>query len=204
MIRTNDRFADEAAEHEQVRMVRGTRTGIMIIVTVHSTRLGSAIGGCRIRHYPSWQDGLIDALRLSAAMTDKCALAGIEHGGGKTVAVLPADPLDATQRAALILDIADVIGSLHGSYLTGPDIGSGPDDMMIIHRRTGYAFCRPAEAGGCGDTAVATARGVLAALLAGVEQVFGTRSVTGRRIGLLGLGKVGRNWPRCSPSTALN
>lgn len=179
-------------EHEQVSMVRGTRTGITIIVAVHSTALGSAIGGCRLRHYPSWQDGLIDALRLSAAMTDKCALAGIDHGGGKAVAILTADPLEGSHRATLILDIADVIGSFNGEYLTGPDIGSGPDDMMIIHQRTGYAFCRPAATGGSGDTAGATARGVLAALLAGAEQVFGTRSLTGQRIGILGLGNVGR------------
>jgi glutamate dehydrogenase/leucine dehydrogenase len=59
-------------EHEQLTVIRGSRTGITIIVAVHSTVLGSAIGGCRLRCYPSWQDGLADALRLSAAMTDKC------------------------------------------------------------------------------------------------------------------------------------
>lgn len=183
---------EQPLEHEQIRIIRGGRTSITIIVAVHSTALGPAIGGCRMRHYPTWQDGLTDALRLSAAMTDKCSLAGIDHGGGKTVAVLPSGPIDAARRTDLVLDIADVIASLLGSYLTGPDVGTGPDDMRIIYERTGYAFCRPASAGGSGDSAQATAHGVLAALLAGAEHVFGTQSLTGRSIGVLGLGNVGR------------
>lgn len=112
------------------------------------------------------------------------------------MAVLPAGPVNATLRAALVCDTADVIGSFDGRYLTGPDIGSGPEDMLVIHERTGYAFCRPASAGGSGDSAEATANGVLAALLAGAEHVFGTRSLTGRRIGAFGLGSVGRHLTR--------
>lgn len=183
---------EQALEHEQIRIIRGGRTSITIIVAVHSTALGPAIGGCRLRHYSTWQDGLTDALRLAAAMTDKCSLAGIDHGGGKTVAVLPAGPLNATLRTDLVRDIADVIRSCNGIYLTGPDVGTGPEDMRIIHERTGYAFCRPTGAGGSGDSAQATADGVLAALLAGAEHVFGTRSLAGRSIGVVGLGNVGR------------
>jgi hypothetical protein len=90
---------DQPLEHEQIRIVRGDRTGTTIIVAVHSTALGPAIGGCRLRHYPTWRDSVDDALRLSAAMTDKCSLAGIDHGGGgKTVAVLPAGSASATHR----------------------------------------------------------------------------------------------------------
>ncbi len=131
-----------AWEPEQITVVRGARTGVPIIVAVHSTVLGPAIGGCRFRHSPSWQGGLTDALALSAAMTDKCSLADLDHGGGKTVAVLPPGPVDPASRAALVLDTSDVVGSFTGRYLTGPDIGTGPADMLIIFQRTGYAFCR--------------------------------------------------------------
>src|SRR5690242_1764826 len=62
--------------HEQVHIRRGPRSGLPVIVAVHSTALGQAIGGCRITSYPHWRDALDDALRLSAAMTDKCAVAG--------------------------------------------------------------------------------------------------------------------------------
>jgi leucine dehydrogenase len=54
---------DQPLEHEQIRIVRGDRTGTTIIVAVHSTALGPAIGGCRLRHYPTWRDGVDDALR---------------------------------------------------------------------------------------------------------------------------------------------
>jgi glutamate dehydrogenase/leucine dehydrogenase len=105
-------------------------------VAVHSTALGPAIGGCRLRHYSTWRDGLSDALRLAAAMTDKCSLAGIDHGGGKTVAVLPADPVDATLRTDLVLDIADVIGSFNGVYLTGPDVAA----LFLVVNSTAPTF----------------------------------------------------------------
>lgn len=178
-------------EHERVVMTRGTRSDVTIIVALHSTALGPAIGGCRLRRYPDWRAGLDDALALSTAMTIKAGLAGLDHGGGKTVAVLPPGPLDPARRAALILDVADAIGSLGGEYLTGPDLGTGPQDMRVIHECTGRAFCRPAADGGSGDSSAATACGVLAALVAGAEHLFGSRALTGCRIGVLGLGAVG-------------
>jgi leucine dehydrogenase len=55
---------DQPLEHEQIRIVRGDRTGTTIIVAVPSTALGPAIGGCRLRHYPTWRDGVDDAAAL--------------------------------------------------------------------------------------------------------------------------------------------
>src|SRR5882724_5419600 len=110
-------------EHEQVRIERGPRSGLPVIVAVHSTTLGQAIGGCRLACYPRWQDALTDALRLSAAMTDKCAVAGLPNGGGKTVIALPAGTtLGPDDRRALLHDVADVIAALDGAYATGPDV----------------------------------------------------------------------------------
>ena len=60
-----------AFTHERVVVRRGRRAGLAVIVAVHSTALGQAIGGCRLTRYPDWRDGLADALRLSAAMTDR-------------------------------------------------------------------------------------------------------------------------------------
>jgi glutamate dehydrogenase/leucine dehydrogenase len=175
-------------EHEQVVIKRGDRSGLPIIVAVHSTVRGQAIGGCRIKHYPDWRDGLTDALRLSAAMTEKCALAGLPHGGGKTVVALP--PGAEAGRDAL-LDVGDVIAGLDGRYATGPDVGTGPDDMVTIGERTPYVFCRPAGAGGSGDSSGHTAVGVLAALEALCAERFGSPDLSRRSFALLGLGHVG-------------
>ncbi|WP_244223706.1 Glu/Leu/Phe/Val dehydrogenase dimerization domain-containing protein [Amycolatopsis circi] len=179
----------ESFAGEALQVVRGTRSGVAIAVAIHSTARGPAIGGCRIKPYPSWRDGVDDALRLSAAMTTKCALAGLPYGGGKTVAALPAEGLDPARRPDLIADIAEAIAALGGRYRTGPDIGSTSQDMADIHRLAhGWAFCRPEEQGGSGTSSAATARGVLAALRAGVAP----RSVAGLRVGVLGFGSVGR------------
>ena len=179
--------------HEELRVVRGTRTHVTIAVAVHSTARGPAIGGCRIKSYPSWRDGVDDVLRLAEAMTLKCALAGLPHGGGKTVAIIPGEERRAANRVALITDIADVIAGLNGRYVSGPDIGTSSDDMALIHRLTGgHALCRPEAEGGSGNSNAATARGVVAALHAGLRHRVGTDSVSGRRVGVIGYGNVGR------------
>src|SRR3954469_13306051 len=94
--------------HERVIVRRGPESGLPIIVAIHSTARGQAIGGCRMAAYPDWRDGLADALRLSAAMTAKCALAGLPNGGGKTVIALPATP--KAPGPAGVPDPADVPG----------------------------------------------------------------------------------------------
>jgi glutamate dehydrogenase/leucine dehydrogenase len=183
-------------DHEQVAIARGIRSGFPVIVAVHSTVRGPALGGCRMRAYADWREGLDDALALSVAMTDKAALAGLRHGGGKTVVVTPASGVDPDVRAGAILDVADAVAALGGRYLTGPDIGTGPADMAVVHERTGYAFCRPTERGGSGDSAAATADGVVAALRAGIVHVFGRSSPAGLRVGVVGLGAVGERVAR--------
>lgn len=172
--------------HEDVVVRRGRRTGLPVIVAVHSTAPGPALGGCRVLHYPVWTDGLADALRLSAAMTDKSVIAGLRHGGGKTVVPLPPGAeLDARRRRNLLHDIGDVIDGLGGRYFTGPDVGTSAGDMPVVAERTANVFCLPREAGGSGDSSPATAEGVLAAL----RTVCG--DFDGRAVGLVGFGHVG-------------
>ncbi|WP_328477372.1 amino acid dehydrogenase [Actinoplanes sp. NBC_00393] len=175
--------------HRRVVVERGRRSGLPIVVAVHSTVLGQAIGGCRMVSYPDWRDGLDDALRLSAAMTDKAALAGLPHGGGKTVIALPPDKaLSPVERRDALHDAGDVINGLQGIYATGPDVGTGPADMVTIGARTPYVFCRPDASG---DSSPHTAAGVLAALRAVAAERFGSPDLAGRSFAVLGLGRVG-------------
>ena len=178
--------------HERIIIRRGPESGLPIIVAVHSTALGTALGGCRLKAYPQWQDGLADALRLSAAMTDKCALAGLPNGGGKTVIALPAGTTpDPDLRTAALHDAGSVIEELGGHYATGPDVGTGPDDMVTIGHRTSHVFCRPVSAGGSGDSSPGTAVGTVAALRAVCRARFGTADPAGRSFAVIGLGRVG-------------
>ncbi|OLR92851.1 hypothetical protein BJP25_19480 [Actinokineospora bangkokensis] len=164
------------------------------MVSVDSTRLGPALGGCRVTPYPTWRDGLDDVLRLSAAMTRKAALAGLDHGGGKTVVVLDGTTsADWTgpARADLLDDIADVVNGLGGTYVTGPDIGTSPDDMARLHTRTPHVLCRPETDGGSGDSAVPTALGVTAALEAVCGHRWPGTDLATLTFSLIGLGHVG-------------
>lgn len=183
-------------EHEQVVIRTGARSGLPVIIALHSTVLGPALGGCRLAVYPHWTDGLTDALRLSAAMTVKCAVAGLPNGGGKTVVPLPAGGPGGFDRRAVLLDVGDAIEDLAGRYGTGPDVGTGPDDMLVIGTRTRHVACRPVSAGGSGDSSVHTAAGVVAALHAVCASVFGSPSLAGRRFAVVGLGRVGADVAR--------
>ncbi|MEV5828854.1 Glu/Leu/Phe/Val dehydrogenase dimerization domain-containing protein [Spirillospora sp. NPDC052242] len=184
-------------DHEQVVIRTGRRAGLPVIVAVHSTALGPAAGGLRFRRYAGWRDALDDALRLSAAMTAKTALAGLPSGGGKTVVALPDGPVpDGARRRDVLYDVAEVIDALDGAYATGPDVGTSPADMAIVGEVTPHVFCRPVRLGGSGDSSPHTADGALAALRAAARHLYGTASLDGRRCALIGLGRVGERLGR--------
>jgi len=186
-----------ALEHEEIIVRTGPRSGLPVIVAIHSTRLGQAVGGCRIWRYDHWRDGLDDALRLAASMTRKCAVAGLANGGGKTVVAVPNGAvLDDARRADALRDVGDVIASLDGRYATGPDVGTTPADMVTISERTEHVFCQPPEHGGSGDSSPHTATGVAAALRAVCERRFGSPDLGKRRLAIAGLGSVGGHLAR--------
>ena len=178
-----------------LRIEQGARTGQPVIISLDSTEPGPALGGCRIKPYPSWRDGLDDALRLSAAMTAKTALAGMPYGGGKTVVALsPATAARYTgaRRADLLADIGEAVESLGGRYITGPDVGTSPPDMTVIGQHTRHVLCRPPGAGGSGDSSVPTAAGVLACINVLRDRLFGGRPAHELTFAIQGLGHVGR------------
>ena len=76
-------------------------TGAWVIVALHSSVLGPATGGTRMKCYPSLDDAVTDALRLSSGMTLKFAAPGLPFGGGKAVIAVP-PLLDGPQRTGLL------------------------------------------------------------------------------------------------------
>jgi leucine dehydrogenase len=143
--------------------------------------------------YAEVWDGVMDAVRLARAMTFKSAVAGLPLGGGKGVIVLPAGspPPEGDERRAVLLDFADAVESLGGSYLTAEDVGTSEPDMRVIAEGTSYVSGLPEERGGSGDPSPWTALGVEAAIRVACERVFGTDSLAGRTISVVGLGHVG-------------
>jgi len=178
--------------HERVEVITGRRSGLFIAVALHSSVLGSALGGARLWTYPRWSDALGDALRLSAAMTLKNAAAGLDAGGGKSVIGLAeGQTLDADQRRAAFLDLGDAVESFGGLYRTAEDVGSTTDDMLVVSERTAHVVGLPDAVGGSGEPAGPTSLGVYASIRAVLERIAGSGDVAGRRITISGLGQVG-------------
>ena len=76
--------------HEEVAFFNNEKAGLKCIIGIHSTKLGPALGGCRLWPYKSEEAALFDVLRLSRGMSFKNAAAGLPIGGGKGVII--ADP----------------------------------------------------------------------------------------------------------------
>ncbi len=166
-------------------------TGAWIIIAIHSTRLGPAGGGTRMKTYPSFDAALDDVLRLAEGMTRKFAVVDFPFGGGKTVIALPPN-FDPRARADLLRRYGALVHQLGGLFYTGPDVGTSSADMDVI-AETGapYIFGRTPQAGGAGDSGPITALGVLAGIQVTCAQLFGSDALPGRRILVQGAGSVG-------------
>jgi valine dehydrogenase (NAD+) len=175
--------------HEQVIFGADDATGLRAIVGIYSTALGPALGGTRFHPYPSEDDALADVLDLSRAMAYKNSLAGLDHGGGK--AVIIGDPVkDKTE--PLLLAYGRFIDSLAGRYVTAADVGTYVADMDVVGRVTRFATGRSEAAGGAGDSSILTSFGVFQGMRACADHVWGSPTLAGRRVGISGVGKVGR------------
>jgi leucine dehydrogenase len=170
-------------------------TGTWIFVCIHSTRLGPAMGGTRLKTYDAPAHALEDGLRLAAGMTRKLAVLGLPCGGGKAVLAVPAIPT-GDERRRLLERYGDLIESLGGSYVTGPDVNTREADMDVIGGRTSHVFCRSVDNGGSGDPSVHTALGVFHGIRATLAHAFGTDDPAGRTVLVQGTGSVGAKLAR--------
>ncbi|MGN6473463.1 MAG: Leu/Phe/Val dehydrogenase [Mycobacteriales bacterium] len=184
-----DVFA-EAAEHEQVVFCNDHSTGLRAIVAIYSTSLGPALGGTRFYPYEDEAAALSDVLELSKAMAYKAACAGLDLGGGK--AVIIGDPaVDKTE--SLLRAYGRFVDSLSGRYYTACDVGTYVADMDVIAEECRFTTGRSPEKGGAGDSSVLTAFGVFEGMRAAAEATWGEATLRGRRVGVAGVGKVGRH-----------
>jgi glutamate dehydrogenase/leucine dehydrogenase len=167
-------------------------SGAWMFVCVHSTALGPAGGGTRMRVYEQPADGLADAMRLSQAMTVKMAVAGAERGGGKAVLAVPELPTGDARRK-LLLRYGELVASLGGTYRTAGDMNIAPADLDIVSERCQWVY---GTTGASGNSGRGTAIGVLHGIRAAVEHVFGSPDLTGRGVLVQGAGSVGQDLAR--------
>ena len=172
-------------EHAVVR--HDAESGAWIFVCVHSTVLGPAGGGTRMRVYPAPADGLADAMRLSGAMTWKMAGAGMPRGGGKAVLAVPVLPT-GEPRKRLLRRYGELVASLGGTYRTAGDMNISPEDLDVVAETCPWVYGTTGRGGNSGR---GTARGALHAIHATVEHAFGSPELAGRSVLVQGAGSVG-------------
>src|SRR3990170_8613011 len=80
-------------DHEQIVVRQDPATGLRFVVAVHSTVLGPALGGMRLKRYPGGlREALEDVMGLARTMTLKASAAGLDLGGGKAVMIDDGQP----------------------------------------------------------------------------------------------------------------
>ncbi len=163
-------------------------THMQAIVAIHDSRLGPALGGCRFIEYDSDDAAIVDALRLARGMTYKAALAGLAHGGGKSVIIRPKRHFD---RVALFRAFGRFLEDLRGHYITAEDSGTGLEDMEIVRTQTKWVTGIDPSHGGSGDPSPFTALGVRRGIEACVKFKLGKDDLKGVHVAVQGVGHVG-------------
>lgn len=170
--------------HEEVLILHEPASGLRAVIAIHDTTLGPAVGGTRMRAYPTLDDAVVDALRLSRAMTYKAVMAGVERGGGK--AVILGDPARDKSRA-LLAAYAKAVERLGGRFHTGCDMGIDSRDVAVMSRLTKYVTHTAPDSKI--DTADLAALGVVESIRA-TARLMG-REMAGLHVAVQGLGQVG-------------
>lgn len=181
-------FSDGEIEHEQVVFCFDRESGLKAIISIYSTALGPALGGTRFHPYPSLDEAAADSLALAQAMAYKAACAGLDFGGGK--AVIVGDPR-RDKSEELLRAYGRFVASLGGRYVTACDVGTYTADMDVVARECAFVTGRSPAHGGSGDSGPLTAFGVLQGMRAAARHKWGSTELGGRRVAVLGLGKVG-------------
>lgn len=181
-----------SATHEAIYRVENVASGLTGFIAIHSTQLGPAAGGLRMRPYESEAQALEDVRRLSEGMTYKNAAAGLPLGGGK--AVIIGDP--ATQKTPEMLRaFGRAIHSLTGRYITAEDMGMSPADMGILAEETPFVAGLASGEFASGDPSPITARGIFNAIRTARAHKAGSAGLSGVTVAVQGLGHVG--WHLC-------
>lgn len=178
--------------HEEIYRVEEPSVGLLGFIAIHSTHLGPAAGGLRMRPYASEAEALTDVKRLSEGMTYKNAAAGLPLGGGK--AVIIGDP-HAQKSPALLRAFARAIEGLEGRYITAEDMGMSPADMGILAEETSCVAGLADGEFASGDPSPITARGIFNAIRTTQAHKHGSPDLKGLTVSVQGLGHVG--WYLC-------
>lgn len=174
----------EFDDHKAVWRFEDSRTGLRGFVAIHNENLGPAVGGTRYWQYKNEIEALKDVLRLSKAMSYKCALAGVKFGGGKGVIIA-----DSSKRisAKMLAAYAATINKLRGRFYTGEDVGLTQTNANYLRRHSKFIIGSSRFSGDPGPWASLS---VFYSIKAVADLVL-NKSMSELFVAIKGLGKVG-------------
>lgn len=161
-------------------LVSRPRASLKAIIALDSFVLGPAMGGIRTQPYVDDDAAMADAVRLASAMTLKCAIAGLDAGGAKTVVIAQPN----MDRLAAFQALGEYIEELGGLYYAAGDLGTGQDDLLAAASMTKYVATEGA------DLADAAGLAVLRCIEACVDHAGRGRLQT-LRVAVQGCGDMG-------------
>lgn len=177
----------QARGHESLMLLNHPPSGLRAALAVHSTVLGPAIAGVRLREQDE-ELAVRGALALSESLTLKAALAGLNYGGGACVIMMPETGVeDPHAREALFRALGRQVRPLACRAVLTEDIGVTPADIAFVAQET------PATLGMHTDTSAITGYGVYRGMKAAARFALGAESMRGVRVVILGVGAVGRS-----------
>ncbi|MFV2007182.1 MAG: Glu/Leu/Phe/Val dehydrogenase dimerization domain-containing protein [Longimicrobiales bacterium] len=165
-------------------------TGTWIFIALHDDTLGQPVGGCRMKVYERPEDALVDALRLAKGMTSKWAAIDFPFGGGKSVLAIPHE-LEGAERTGLLQRFGELLNTLKGTYGTGEDMGTTPEDILTIAQVTSNVMGVESGSTDIIDPGPYTALGVFESIRSVLRHTVGSDDMTGKRILIQGIGRVG-------------
>lgn len=174
--------------HEQILVCNDNQTGLKALIAIHNTVLGPGLGGTRMWKYNNESEAVRDVLRLSRGMTYKASISGLNLGGAKAVIIGDA----RTQKnEALMRRFGRFVNNLAGKYITAEDVGTTTQDMEYVNMETDHVVGLPESRGGGGDPSPVTAYGVYVGIKASAKHKWGSDSLAGKKVAVMGVGKVG-------------
>jgi leucine dehydrogenase len=170
----------QAGAAERCLALSHAPSGLRAFLVLDDLTLGPAAGGVRTMRYPTAAAALQDAMQLARAMTIKCALAGLDAGGGKAVIL----EQYLTDRPRAFERLGEITEELGGLFRTAGDIGTTAEDLAAMARKTQFVHTNEA------DLCLAVARGLRRCLETCIE-LHGGGELCALRIAVQGAGSIG-------------
>jgi leucine dehydrogenase len=173
----------QAENCDRVVSFQDEPSGLRGFIAIHSLRKGRALGGIRLWDYPNEEAALDDAMKLAAAMTRKVVMADLPCGGAKCVVWNH----EGLKRKAALSKLAQIIESMHGTFIAGRDLGVTPMDLALMARESDFVV----NENKTGNLSYLTALGLMHAMRATLKITTGQDNLEGRSVSIQGVGEVG-------------